>query len=149
MASKVILIEDSRMLVQCLKLLLAPADVVAVSDLATAEALVRSASPTDTVMVDLKLPDSAPLATLCRIAAWKKRKDAPRVVVITGTKDQRIIDAAREGPADAVAVKNGEGFFAALRDLGLVPKPQRDCGQCSENVERIEKEVGELVGVGG
>ena len=146
MAQKIILVEDSAMLVNCLRLLLAPAEVVIAHDMATAKALVRSAGPDDTVMIDLKLPDSSPLQTLSQIVVWKNRKPAPRVVVITGTTDRSIIEAANNGPADAVALKSDSGeFFETLRGLGLFRQKHGEECACIENVERIEREVQSLV----
>jgi CheY-like chemotaxis protein len=139
----VVLIEDNEPLAQALELLLSPAEVVIAADMRAAEHIVARSGGTDTILVDLRLPDSEPLQTLYRIAEWKQRANAPRVIIITGTVEPEIITAAERSAADAVALKSDErGFFERLRDLGLITK-RRPKGACANNatVERIEREV--------
>lgn len=143
----ILLIEDNALLAYTLKLLLNPAEVIVASTMSEAKVALRRIGPSDTVLVDLKLPDSAPLETLCRISEWKGRSDCPRVIIITGLVDRRIIEAAHASDADAVALKNDStGFFESLRDLGLIGglRPRTECAH-RPLVERIEREVRGMV----
>lgn len=146
----ILLIEDNTMLARCLRILLEPLaeQVVVAVDMASAQPFLEKAKPEDIVLVDLKLPDSPPLQTLCAIADWKRRPNPPRVVIITGTLDQKVIRAAQRSAADGVALKTDEtGFFDTLRDFGLVA----GCGcsrRCANEatVARIEREVHTMTG---
>lgn len=141
----IVLVEDNKLLAQVLGIVLAPAKVLIAPDARAAEAAVRAAGPEDTVLVDLQLPDSNPADTLCRIARWKSRPDAPRVIVITGSSDTGILRAA-ELAADGLALKNGTtGLFDALKGMGIVRRPAHPC-TCAETVDQIERETMALTG---
>lgn len=142
----ILLIEDNRPFTQVLRLLLAPTKVIVAHDMTTALALVNQVGENDTILVDLKLPDSAPLDTLCRIADWKIRDPSPRVIVITGVDDDHIVRAARCSAADGVALKrNPVIFFETLRDFDLIQRRETKACADSSTVEQIEHEVRGLV----
>lgn len=143
----IILIEDNKQFARVMRILLGPSQVVVVPDIATADSLVAAAGPQDTVLVDLHLPDSEPLDTLCRIAKWKSSSAGTRFIVITGTRTPGVIEEARK-KADAVILKsNPDGFFDALRGLGLLPGCKNPPCACSTPlaVQRIEEEVREML----
>lgn len=144
----VVLIEDNEAVAQVIELLLSPAEVLIAHDMRSADRIVARSGSDDTVLVDLRLPDSEPLQTLCRISEWKQRPNAPRVIIITGAVEPDIISAAEHSAADAVAVKGDErGFFERLCGLGLITRGNKD-GACANKatVERIEREVRGLTG---
>ena len=76
-----------------------------VQTLTAAVAHLAAARPTDVVLLDLSLPDSAGLATVARI-----RETAPRlpIVIMTGTDDPRLAEAALEAGAQDYLVKSDD-----------------------------------------
>ncbi len=141
----IVLIEDNKYLARVLQLLLEPAKVVVCSTMA--EAAKISPKGDDTILVDLNLPDSKPIATLGQVIKWKDLDDPPKVIIITASDDERLIKAARMSPADGLALKkDGDDFYRQLKAMG----DERSSEPCAnrELVEELEIAVADLI-VGG
>ncbi len=138
----IIVIEDHKYLARVLALLLEPAEVVVCGTMAEAAKLTPGAD--DTIVVDLNLPDSRPIATLNQVIKWKDLADPPKVIIITGSDDERLLKAARMSPADGLALKkDGEKFYRQLMAIGSARRTE----PCADRalVEEIEIAVAHLI----
>ncbi len=138
----IILIEDHKYLARVLQLLLEPAKIVVCGTMAEAAKIEPAGN--DVIVVDLNLPDSKPIATLNQVIKWKDVAEPPKVIIITASDDERLLQAARLTPADGVALKkDGEEFYRQLKAMGKARRSQ----PCANRklVEELEIAVADLI----
>ena len=118
------------------------------ASLQEAEAHLRGDAPTDVVLLDLSLPDSAGLDTIRRVLGA-----APGipVVVLTGIADRRLpVEALRAGaqdflPKDEMTGSTLERVLRYATERGLVERARRAAAETAERREHLLAEAGRVL----